>query len=346
MVMANWPSQRATASKSSRSDALRDVRRDDCLAVVTGHSENQLLKGVSRSFYLSLRLLPRPMRGAASLGYLLARTSDTLADTAAAPVETRLRCLDGFSHALDGGGAPPRWPQEMLVPLADPRERALLQSTDRLFAWLANLPAAEAQLVREVAGIIIGGQKLDLERFGAADREHPVSLTDDAELEDYACRVAGCVGAFWTKLGLLTLGDAFSKQDAGWLIDRAVAYGKGLQLVNILRDLTADLSSGRCYLPLPDPHDRQCLANERGRWIERAAAWMGEGFDYADALVSRRLRAASILPAMLAMETLALLRESPVEVRVKVPRRMVYLSLVRAFANRSAHQHGKFLINK
>ena len=57
---------------------------------VRENSGKQLLKGVSRSFYLTLRLLPGPMRGAASLGYLLARTSDTLADTAAAPVDARL----------------------------------------------------------------------------------------------------------------------------------------------------------------------------------------------------------------------------------------------------------------
>jgi farnesyl-diphosphate farnesyltransferase len=301
---------------------------------VTGHSENQLLKGVSRSFYLSLRLLPRPMRGAASLGYLLARASDTLADTATAPPAARLRCLDDFADALSNSGASPRWPTEMTHAIGDPRERALLEATDHLFAWLARLPDAEALLVREVAGIIISGQKLDLERFGTADSSHPVSLTDDAQLEDYAWRVAGCVGVFWTKLGLLTLGDGFSVQDAGWLIARATAYGKGLQLVNILRDLKVDLTNGRCYLPLPDPHDAQHLLDERGRWLERAAAWVGEGFDYSEALLSRRLRAASVLPAMLAIETLDMVRKSPPDVRVRIPRSCVYLSIIRAFVSR------------
>ncbi len=325
---------RATASKSSRSDALRDDRRGVCLAAVTVHSENQLLKGVSRSFYLSLRLLPPPMRDAASLGYLLARTSDTLADTAAAPADMRIHSLDDFARALDGGGRVPCWPLEILHAPADARERVLLESTGHLFAWLARLPAAEAMLVREVVGIIIGGQKLDLDRFGAADGGNPVVLTDDMELEDYAWRVAGCVGAFWTKLGLLTLGEGFSKQDSGWLMERAVAYGKGLQLVNILRDFTVDLANGRCYLPLADLHNAQHLLDERRRWLDRAAGWVGEGFDYAETLVSRRLRSASVLPAMLAIETLNLLREAPLEVRVKVPRSRVYLSLIGAFTGR------------
>lgn len=323
---------RITASKSSPIDALRSAHQNACLAAVTCHSENQLLKGVSRSFYLSLRLLPRPMRGAASLGYLLARTSDTLADTTAAPSATRLRCLDDFAHALANGGSSPRWPMAMTSAIVDARERTLLESTHHLFTWLARLPHAEALLVREVVGIIVSGQKLDLLRFGAADRSHPVSLTDDAELEDYTWRVAGCVGVFWTKLGLVTLGDGFSKQDAGWLIDCATAYGKGLQLVNILRDLAADLASGRCYLPLPDPHDPKRLAEERDRWLKRADCWVREGLDYSETLVSRRLRAASVLPSMLATETLALLRESPWDARVKIPRRRVYLALLHALA--------------
>ena len=39
-----------------------------------------LLKSVSRSFYLSMRFLPLAMREPISLGYLLARFSDTIAD--------------------------------------------------------------------------------------------------------------------------------------------------------------------------------------------------------------------------------------------------------------------------
>ena len=51
--------------------------------------------------------------------------------------------------------------------------------------------------------IIVSGQTLDLQRFADASGENPVALQDDAALEDYAWRVAGCVGAFWTKLGFL-----------------------------------------------------------------------------------------------------------------------------------------------
>lgn len=295
--------------------------------------ENAVLKGVSRSFYLTLRLLPAPMRGAASLAYLLARTSDTLADTAAVPRELRVQCLEMFTGHVSGEGGPKRWPLPVLNAVEDERERRLLECSAELFAWLSRLPAAESELVREVVGIIIGGQKLDLERFAGADAGHPVALADDAALEDYAWRVAGCVGAFWTKLGFLTMEGRFSGVPVSCLIERGISYGKGLQLVNILRDLPVDLANGRCYLPVPDPHDIESLMNSHGLWLDRASHWIGEGFSYAETLRSRRLRAATVLPAMIARETLERLRGADLEslkARIKVPRSRVYLALARA----------------
>jgi farnesyl-diphosphate farnesyltransferase len=304
---------------------------------VRENSGKHLLKGVSRSFYLTLRLLPGPMRGAASLGYLLARTSDTLADSAGAPVEARLLCLDWFDRSLTGEEEAPRWPLPVLNAVADPRERHLLEGIRDLLAWLGGLPDGEAALVREVVGIIIGGQRLDLERFADADGENPVALANDAELEDYAWRVAGCVGAFWTKLGFLTMAGKFSKTPEPALLERGIAFGKGLQLVNILRDLPEDLAMGRCYLPVADPHDTGLLMETHGHWLELAAEWVNAGFTYAETLRSRRLRAATVLPAMLARETLERMRGADFETlrkRVKVPRSQVYLALMRALAGR------------
>ncbi|MCX7825074.1 MAG: squalene/phytoene synthase family protein, partial [Verrucomicrobiae bacterium] len=52
-----------------------------------------LLKEVSRSFYLTLRVLPGALRPAISLAYLLARASDTIADTKVVPREKRRQHL-------------------------------------------------------------------------------------------------------------------------------------------------------------------------------------------------------------------------------------------------------------
>ena len=53
----------------------------------------ELLREVSRSFYLSLRVLPAEVRPQISLAYLLARASDTVADTGIVARERRLELL-------------------------------------------------------------------------------------------------------------------------------------------------------------------------------------------------------------------------------------------------------------
>lgn len=274
------------------------------------------------------------MREAASLGYLLARTSDTLADSVAVPFEVRLMSLEEFAAAASDDGETPRWPAAIIDATPDPRERHLLQCSGEILGWLRRLPTAEAILVREVLSVIISGQILDLQRFRDASETRPVVLPDDAALEDYAWRVAGCVGAFWTKLGFLTLGAGFSSASESELLDRGIAYGKGLQLVNILRDLPADLATGRCYLPVADPHDLATLLECHARWSHRAGQWVAEGEIYAKALHTRRLRGATALPALIARKTLESLDGVTWEVlqkRIKIPRSEVYRSLIQAY---------------
>ena len=96
--------------------------------------------------------------------------------------------------------------------------------------------------------IITGGQELDLERFAGASAENIIALKSAIELDDYTYRVAGCVGEFWTQMCRAHLFPHAELEDAQ-LFGDSIRFGKGLQLVNILRDLPADLHKGRCYLP-------------------------------------------------------------------------------------------------
>ncbi len=312
---------------TSRHSGFASLRPGWSALAVSGDLQTTVLKGVSRSFYLTLRLLPAPMRGAASLGYLLARTSDTIADTAMIPVTERLALLERYGKAIESGGMAGLSSEAALKAAADPREAILLERGDEILTWLASVPEAEAALVREVVAIIISGQRLDLERFQGASEDKPISLKNEAELEDYAWRVAGCVGAFWTKLGFLTLGRSFSNSDENKLLEQGIAYGKGLQLVNILRDLPGDLTAGRCYLPVAEPEDREALLGQHAHWLEKAIGWVREGEAYAATLPLRRMRAATVLPAWLALETLEAMRGadwSRLGERVKIRRSRVY----------------------
>jgi len=127
-------------------------------------------------------------------------------------------------------------------------ETKLLLRIEEILGLLSQLSAEDLFLVRSVLGTIISGQELDLKRFAGATAEQIVMLETAAELDDYTYRVAGCVGEFWTRMCRAHLFRADSI-DESLLIERGIRFGKGLQLINILRDLPADLRAGRCYLP-------------------------------------------------------------------------------------------------
>jgi farnesyl-diphosphate farnesyltransferase len=299
--------------------------------------DREVLKRVSRSFYLSLRLLPVPMRPALSLGYLLARASDTLADTAGIPTSERIHLLDGFRQEMQGGSADWRQPSQLAPFLSRQQhagERELLQRLEECFGWLHQLPHDQREATRRVLATITAGQALDLQRFQNADAAHPVSLAGHAELEDYCYRVAGCVGEYWTEIGWLSMGTDYSHASVEWLLDHGIRYGKGLQLVNILRDISGDLKQGRCYLPVEDSSDASRIQELRQEWLGTAREWLASGKAYASALRSRRLRCATVLPVLIGEPTLDQLARatySPQEEKIKVSRTQVRRALWHAF---------------
>jgi farnesyl-diphosphate farnesyltransferase len=180
----------------------------------------------------------------------------------------------------------------------------------------------DRRLIREVLNTIIGGQELDLKRFGATRSPNLAALETDAELDDYTWRVAGCVGEFWTRLCRAHLFPRARADDPALLRD-GIRFGKGLQLVNILRDIPADLSKGRCYIPRQSlkaagltPEDLRSAASEpRFRalyqtWLGQAEDHLLAGWNYTNALPAgqRRLRLACAWPILIGARTLRRLR--------------------------------------
>ncbi|KAL1524225.1 hypothetical protein AB1Y20_019132 [Prymnesium parvum] len=77
-----------------------------------------------------------------------------------------------------------------------------------------------------------------------ADSVEARRVASHAELEEYAYQVAGTVG-----LMLLPLLGVHAADEMARAREPAVALGKAIQLVNILRDARADAALGRIYLP-------------------------------------------------------------------------------------------------
>ena len=200
-------------------------------------------------------MLPARIRTQIGLAYLLARTTDTIADTEILPVEQRLDALQKLRDRILGQSSTPLNFGELARQQHLSAEKALLEKVEDSLAQLPALSAADLKLVREVLATITSGQEMDLHRFGslgpAASRpihQPVIALETAADLDDYIYRVAGCVGEFWTKICRAHL-FPHARLDPTQLIADGIRFGKGLQLVNILRDLPADLKNGRCYLP-------------------------------------------------------------------------------------------------
>ena len=148
-------------------------------------SLTNLLKATSRSFYLTLRVLPRAIRPQISLAYLLARTTDTIADTELVSVQGRLealaalrrRILGEIGEALDFG--------RLTEGCALPAEKVLLERVEEALRLLDQLPEPDRRLVRNVLRIITSGQELDLKRFADASPASIAALETEAELDDY-----------------------------------------------------------------------------------------------------------------------------------------------------------------
>lgn len=282
-----------------------------------------VLKEVSRSFYLSLRFLPSGFRAPVSLGYLLARASDTIADAGEWPGDERRDLLKRYVSWVNGG-------ESLSIPgaggLSD-GESVLLQRLDECVEGLNGLPVWQQESVRKVVGIITEGQLWDLGRF---EGEGVVTLEKDDELRAYTYKVAGCVGEFWTEIGF-GLDAEFARASREDMMAWGQAFGRSLQLINILRDVPEDLEKGRCYLP--GATTREKMLEEQKRWIGEAREGLDQAERYARSLTGRRLRFATVLPALIGRETLVRLEASDWEewaARIKVSRKDVYRMMGKA----------------
>lgn len=291
-----------------------------------------ILKSVSRSFDLTIRFLPRPLREPVSLAYLLARATDTLADTSTIPASTRLTTLQAFARVIAGElefDPVAESLRNFAAQQSDRHERTLIENLDGCIAWLARMEPADRADIRAVLQTIVQGQELDVRRFG--DPAAVTPLRTAAELDEYTYLVAGCVGDFWTKLGFRHF-PAFANRFADEMTKLGIAYGEGLQLINVLRDRGADAAAGRGYLPAEE------LATESeekifARWLGKAEEKISAGLDYCSSLTNWRIRYATALPALIGARTIALLRSAGVtQEKVKVPRKEVRRILIAGLA--------------
>jgi len=307
------------------------------------------LKSVSRSFYLTLRVLPSGARQPIAIAYLLARAADTIADSTAVSAAERLRGLAALRCELES----PTNKTDKLAPsliggVDNPAERRLLESLAVVLAEFHSLGSRDSASIIKVIRVLVSGMELDIHRFHRSNVTHLIALENSAELDDYTYRVAGCVGAFWTEI-ISRHDRALAHWNVTTMSEKGIGYGKALQLTNILRDFPEDLRDGRCYLPrdeLSAVHlmPEQLLNEEQSNtlkpvfqhWLKQALIHYDEGEQYILAIPRHcfRLRLAALWPLLMGLATLVKVARSgrylDVSQRIKVTRPWVYRMILRS----------------
>jgi farnesyl-diphosphate farnesyltransferase len=302
-----------------------------------------LLRQVSRSFYLTLRILPQSIRPQISLAYLLARTSDTIADTEIVPPDHRCTALDMLRQRILGNSHSPVELDHLTAHQGSPAERILLERCEESLALLHRLVPDDRRRVQNVLEIIICGQELDLKRFAGAsgpkDGRAPnvIALQTDEELDHYTWQVAGCVGEFWSRMCRAHLFADAPEDEEQWFAN-GIRFGKGLQIINILQDIPNDLRQGRCYIPtallataglrpadLLNPGMEPKFRPVCNLLINRAEKHLATGWHYTNQIPASqfRVRLACTWPILIGVRTIALLRKENVLAparRIKTPR--------------------------
>lgn len=255
----------------------------------------ELLVKTSRTFALSIPELPEPTRGEVTIAYLLFRIADTLEDaTRWAPGRQfgELGRLAGLL-ARPSPDTASRMAQEWL---ADPPldGAAYLELLGELPAVLAAL-----EMLAPPARALVRAHTLrTIERMASfVRRDRPLQLRDVPDLRNYCYAVAGIVGEMLTELFLLDR--PALEAIAPSLRARAAGFGEALQLVNILKDSSSDVSEGRSYLPEGVGRD-EVLALARGD-LESAGSYVRH---LQAAGAPRGVVAFTALPVLLAWRTL------------------------------------------
>jgi farnesyl-diphosphate farnesyltransferase len=307
------------------------------MGILISREIDTLLEETSRSFFLTLKVLPKKIRGQIGMLYLLARLADTIADSSDGDTNKLLQSIESYNAFAQGNSTTPPDLAELSKNQNDISEANLLNNVAEVVSCLGQFSNSDQARIRTCLDIIVGGQTLDLSRFGFAEQNTITSLDTDDELDDYTYRVAGSVGEFWTHLTLDHL-VSVNPEEEKMLFEYGVRFGKALQLINILRDIPEDLILGRCYIPEPklaeiglsskdllDSDNMESFRPLFDSYIDKAADHLNAAVDYIGMLPHRqyRLRIACMLPVLIGQRTLILLRQGNVlnsEGRIKVLR--------------------------
>jgi farnesyl-diphosphate farnesyltransferase len=204
----------------------------------------EILPSVSRTFALSIRLLPGELGAAVRDAYLLCRIADTLEDAPELAAEEKAELLTLFRSCFDDVHAPRELAARAQQISGDAAHLRLTRGAELVFqSFAARAEESRTHIRRWVQEMADGMRKFVL-RYPRGIR---IQTLD--EYREYCYYVAGTVGYLLTDLWRAhssTIDDArYDKLRA-----KAREFAEALQTVNILKDVATDAESeNSIYVP-------------------------------------------------------------------------------------------------
>ncbi len=246
--------------------------------------------------------------------YLLARLADSITDSGSWTLAERLAHLELWENAILKK-VPTLYKTTASLGKLPEKEAQLVANAQEILAFFTSLPPKHQEFSQELLSVLIQGMKWDLKTFyeKASSNGEPVCGVKDLHTFDWYCfMIAGCVGRYWVQM--------FELPQTLEIL--AVAYGRGLQRINILRDVREDWERGRVYLP-KTILDQFELSDQRPwlapKWNEFVRIYCAEtedlllrGANFCDALKveSVRLRWSSVMPLLIGVKTINKLKNA------------------------------------
>lgn len=319
----------------------------------------EMLPRVSRTFAPTIRMLPEALETPVTIAYLLCRIADTVEDNEKIQLNGKRELLDLFIRIFEAG---PSNLDDFIAAIAafptDTADDELVHHIRRVMNVFYTFP----EKAQENIGFWVVEMSRGMRKFAQASGLKKFAfLRSMKDLDEYMYYVAGTVGYLLTALF-----SSYSRKITPTLQNRmtklAESFGKGLQLVNIIRDMTTDLRRGQSYIPqellLKYQLDRKTIFEKQNaaqaeklfnELIGRAVLHLDQALDYILLIPKEEkgIRLFCMLPVFWAMRTLQKIQENTLALlgreKVKVSRKMIkkeyYLALINAYSNRLTRWH-------
>jgi farnesyl-diphosphate farnesyltransferase len=206
--------------------------------------QRAILESVSRTFALTIPLLPANLEKVVGNTYLLCRIVDTIEDAVCIdPKKKQVLSTLFVKTVLDPSYTEEFVKESLMALLNHPNrdEKDLIKNIPRVLRVLQSFDEKQRHAVAQCVQIMSEGMSY----FHV--RQNQAGLEDLKEFEKYCYVVAGVVGEMLTTVFALHSA-AFAKAISG-KESLAIAFGQALQMTNILKDSPEDQLRGVSWKP-------------------------------------------------------------------------------------------------